>query len=172
MPIPEALKEYATRLGFPNSENLARIFEIIFDDRDDIQLIQDMPCTAKEIAAKTGLTEAQVIARVEQLKSRGAIGSPMHKPDIYRPFPAAIELRDTTAMWDEAPQELFERWEALITQEFKHLVPLLNEMKMRKVLPKERSLRELLKIIMVPLAKIAPVRVDMIHTMVRRIAII
>jgi len=43
---------------------------------------------------------------------------------------------------------------------------------MRSVLPKERLLRVLLKIIMVPLTEIAPMMVDIIHTIVRRIAII
>ena len=42
---------------------------------------------------------------------------------------------------------------------------------MSRVVPKERLFRELLKIIMIPPADIAPVMVDIIHTMIRRIAI-
>ena len=36
MPIPKELKGYATSIGFPSSETLAKIFALLYDEEDDL----------------------------------------------------------------------------------------------------------------------------------------
>ncbi len=128
MTTAQFLKDYAMRLGFPESETMARIFELVFDGEHDLNLVQAMPGTVAELAGKTGLSEEVVRSTAERLKIRGGIGHPMKEPGLYRLFPAMIELRDSTVMWPEAPQELFELWEKLITSELSQLVPMLQNL--------------------------------------------
>ena len=142
MPIPEVLQDYAMKLGFPASETLARIFEILFDGEDDLKVVQAMPGTAAELAAQTGLSEEQVRSITERLMVKGAIGHPMNQPELYRLFPAMIELRDSTVLYPEAPQEIFELWERLISKEFSQLIPVLKNLEippMVRIIPIERS---------------------------------
>ncbi len=142
MPIPENLKDYAMRLGFPESETLTRIFEILFAGEDDIVLVQAMPGTVAELTERTGLPEERVREAADRLIMRGAIGRPMKQPDIYRCFPAMIELRDSSLLWPDAPQELFELWDRLVTKEISQLIPVIKDLKipaMMRVIPIERS---------------------------------
>ncbi|UCD84912.1 MAG: 4Fe-4S binding protein [Deltaproteobacteria bacterium] len=142
MPIPEELKDYAMRLGFPESETLARIFEILFAGEDDIALVQAMPGTAAELAEQTGIPEERVRKAVDRLIMIGAVSHPRNQPDVYRRFPAMIELRDSSLLWPDASQELFELWDRLVTQEISQLIPLLKDLKIpsaMRVIPIERS---------------------------------
>ncbi len=144
MPVNEKLKQYAMTLGFPQSENLARVFEIIYDTEDDVTLVAALPGTVEEIAGRAGMPEEKVRAIVDKLLSRGAISHPMKRPELLRRFPAMIELRDATVLWPEAPQELFEKWDDLIQNETKALVPVLKNLKippMVRVVPIERTVQ-------------------------------
>jgi len=136
------LETYAAKLGFPNSKTLRKIFSILFDGERDLQILEALPGTARELAEKTGLSEEEVRAAADRLLRRGALSHPMKRPDLYRLFPAMIELRDATVLWPDAPQELFELWEELISKEMPSLVPLLKTLKvppMMRVVPIERS---------------------------------
>jgi NAD-dependent dihydropyrimidine dehydrogenase PreA subunit len=138
----KALEAYAGKLGFPRSETLGRIFAVLFDGQDDLRILEALPGTAAEIARKTGLAEERVRRAADRLVNRGALAHPMKHPDLYRLFPAMIELRDATVLWPDAPQELFELWERLVTREMPGLVPVLEKLKippMIRVVPVERS---------------------------------
>ncbi len=142
MPVPEELKKYAMTLGFPESENLAQVFEIIYDGEDDLKLVAALPGTVSELAARTGLTEDRVRQITERLLNRGAISHPMNKPELLRRYPAMIELRDGTALWPDAPQGLFEAWERLIMDETKAMIPVLKNLKVPplvRVVPIEQT---------------------------------
>ena len=142
MPTPKVLENYAARLGFPGSETLGRIFSILFDGEDDLAIIEAMPGTTAELSEKTGLPEERVRDVTERLRMRGAIANPMKRPELNRLFPAMIELRDATVLWPEAPQELFELWEELVSKEMPRLIPMLKQLKvppMIRVVPIERS---------------------------------
>lgn len=142
MATETVLETYAAKLGFPGSETLRRIFSILFDGEKDLEILAALPGTAKEVAEKTGLSEEEVRAAADRLVKRGALSHPMKRPDLYRLFPAMIELRDATVLWPEAPQELFELWEELVSKEMPALVPLLKSLHvpaMMRVVPIERS---------------------------------
>jgi len=142
MPIPKLLEDYAARLGFPKSETLGRILTLLFDGEDDLRIIEALPGTAAELAGRTGLSEQRVCEAAERLMKRGAVAHPMNRPDFFRLFPAMIELRDATVLWPDAPQELFELWEELVSKEMHKLIPMLKALKippMIRVVPIERS---------------------------------
>ena len=94
-----------------------------------------MPGTVDQLAAKTGLSPEWVQANAERLRISGAID---RKGDVYRLFPAMIELRDATVLWPEASQELFELWERLIWGE-NELSPLMTIIEKTKVPPMMRT---------------------------------
>ena len=142
MPIPESLQSYATQLGFPNSETLARIFQVLLDGEDELKVFQALPGNPAELAERTGLSLARVREIGNKLKARGAVGHPLGQPELLRRFPAMIELRDSTVLWPDAPQEIFELWDRLVTVETRELVPLLKSLEvpaMVRVLPVERK---------------------------------
>jgi NAD-dependent dihydropyrimidine dehydrogenase PreA subunit len=101
-----------------------------------------MPGTAAELAERTGLPEQRVREAADRLVKRGAVARPMKKPGLYRLFPAMIELRDATVLWPDAPQELFELWERLVSNEMPKLILMLKALKVPpivRVVPIERS---------------------------------
>jgi ferredoxin len=122
----EVLKEYKTKLGFPESSTMDRIFDILFDGENDAEVIGAMPGTVPEIAEKTGLDEGEVKSIVERLFKRGAAAHPMNRPDVWKLFPVMIELRDASVITPDLPQELVELWETIIFIETKPLVELMK----------------------------------------------
>ena len=55
MPIREEFKPYALKLGFPESETMGRIFEILFDDEESVRLAGALPGSVAELSDRTGL---------------------------------------------------------------------------------------------------------------------
>lgn len=144
MPIPGELKAYANRIGYPESETLAKIFSILYDGPYDLEIIQAMPGNVSELSKKTGISEDKIANVCMRLLMQGAIGVDFSKFDVFRPFPAMIELRDSSLLWQDAPQELFELWDKLVLEETS---PLIHSLKKRdvapmvRVIPVERSIK-------------------------------
>lgn len=142
MNIPEQLKPYAAKLGFPESRTLAGIFAILFDDPDSVAVAVASPGSVSEMAVKTGLSEQRVKEVAERLLRKGAISRVLAKGDYYRLFPAMIELRDAVVITPDCPQELFELWEVIIRDEMSSLVPALKHLNlppMLRVIPIEET---------------------------------
>ena len=116
MPIPDALKAYADSFGLRDSEPLSIIFRILYDDEDDLILIPALPGTVKDIAGKTGLPEERVKEELYRLANKGAVikmpGGQFMLPHV------ALELRDFSMIWPEAPAEYFIAWQKLIDEEY------------------------------------------------------
>ncbi len=143
MLLPQALKNYSAILGFPESETMNRIFEILYGDNEDtLKLVAALPGTPETIAQKTGISENRVRELCAVLVKRGAIGSKLKDPDLYRLFTNMIELRDSTVLDPDCPQELFELWETILTKEFPKLIPIAKQMKIdpiTRIMPIEES---------------------------------
>lgn len=150
MNMPEQLKPYAARLGFPESETMARIFAILYEDPDCIAVAAASPGSVSELASKTGLSEQVVKNAAQKLLRKGAISRVIAKGDYYRLFPAMIEMRDAVVITPECPQELFELWEVLIRDEMPKLVPALRQLNlppMLRVIPIEETVDNSTKVI-------------------------
>lgn len=132
------------QLGFPESKNLARIFEILYADEEDIKVIKAAfkPRTVAELAKKTGLSEERVQEIVNRLMARGALGHKLGRPDLIRRFSGMIQLRDATVLCPDAPQELFELWEKLINEELPAVVEKIGGLDLSpitRIIPIERT---------------------------------
>ncbi len=144
MPFHEKLKGYAERLGYGESETMARIFEILYDDKDVIDLVAALPGTAQEISEKTGMPAARVVELGTRLLTRGRIIVDFKKNNVFRRFPAMIELRDSSVLDPETTQELYELWERIVLEESADMVNALKKRDvapMVRVLPIERSVQ-------------------------------
>lgn len=133
MPIPDQLKDYAARLGFPTSETMGAILSILFHDEPSRLLAAAMPGTAAELAQKTGIPQDRVDAMLADLTRKGVVNHVIRKGS-YRLFPAMIELRDATVMIDDHPKELILLWEKLVRQEMPALVPAFRQLKVPPML--------------------------------------
>lgn len=142
MSIPAELKDYAVRIGYPESDTLGSIFKILFNEKDDLKVAGALPGTIEEISAKTGLPESRVSETAFRLLMKGAIGVDFKKLNIFRLFPAMIELRDSSVLGKDKPPELFKLWDRLVNSESASMVSGLkktNVSPMVRVVPVERS---------------------------------
>jgi ferredoxin len=133
MPIPNELKDYAARLGFPTSETMGRIFSILFADGEALKLAAAMPGTAAELAGKTGIPQSRAETILKDLTRKGVVNHVVRKGS-YRLFPAMIELRDATIVVDDLPKELAHLWERLVRKEMPGLIPAFKELKVPPML--------------------------------------
>ncbi len=133
MPIPDQLKDYAARLGFPSSETIGGIFSILFAGDEALKLAAAMPGTAAELAERTGIPSSRVQAILKDLTRKGVVNHVIRKGS-YRLFPAMIELRDATIMVNDHPKELAFLWERLVREEMPSLIPALSQLKVPPML--------------------------------------
>lgn len=144
MSLPKALTNYSAILGFPGSKNMERILEILFESDEEKKVAEVLPGTVDEIVAKTGLPEEKANSVLKDLTQKGAIGQKLTEAGLYRLYPAMIELRDSTVLCPDAPQELFELWDIIISDEFAPLIPIAKSMNIdpiTRVLPIEHSIK-------------------------------
>ena len=127
MAIPEELKTYAARLGFPESETLGEILSILFPDDLSQKIAAALPGTIDEVAGRTNIPVAVAREVITRLCSHGAINHVIRK-GTYRLFPAMIELRDAIVIGGNYPPGVMELWEKLIRQEMPALITLIREL--------------------------------------------
>ena len=144
MPMQKELKSYAASIGFPSSETLAHIFDILYPDDETRKIMKTLnrPRTAPELVKKTGISEKRITEIAEGLIKKGALSHVTKKPHIYKRFPAMIELRDASCSVPTATQELFELWDHLIQNEIEVLIPFIEELKVQplvRVIPIEET---------------------------------
>ena len=144
MTMADEFKAYAKKLGFPESETMGRILDILFPDEISRKIAQALhkPVRIGELAEITAIPLDVLQETAEQLFCRGAIARYLDPPDQYRLYPAMIELRDATVIHPDCPQALFELWEQLITKELADLTPYWKEKnvpEMLRVVPIEET---------------------------------
>jgi ferredoxin len=116
MPIPDALRPYADSLGLADSEALSVVFRILYDREDDLIIIPALPGTAKDISGKTGMPEDKVKEELYRLANKGSV---IKMPGGHFILPHfALELRDFSMIWPEAPAEYFLAWQKIIDDEY------------------------------------------------------
>lgn len=133
---------YAAKLGYPGSETMARILEILFDDADSVAVGAALPGSIQDISVRTRLSEHRVKTVIDELQRKGAVSHVISKGPYYRLFPAMIELRDAVVVTPGCPQELFDLWETLIKTEMPKTVPMMKSLHlpaMLRVIPIEET---------------------------------
>lgn len=142
MPFHAKLQNYAAQLGYGQSKSMARIFELLYDDEEVIDLVAALPGTAQEVAEKTGLPVNKVVEIGTRLLMRGRVIVDFKRNHVFRRFPAMIELRDSSVLDPGTTQELYELWDKIVREESGDMVSSLKERKvapMVRVIPIERS---------------------------------
>ena len=125
----ERLSSYAARLGFPDSDTMLEILELLFPvgtERDVFEALAK-PATIDEITSVTGMSRQQVEQATANLHRTGAIARYLEPQDKFKLFGAMIELRDATAVNPDAPKHLFHLWERLITEDLKTVIPVWKQ---------------------------------------------
>ena len=103
MPTDEH-RELCSRMLLPDSERLARLWEIIADQAD-AELLLEMPGTADELADKTGLNADEVERRARALFTRGAVFlAPKPHGLVFRAPRHLIQFHDASNQWTDAPE--------------------------------------------------------------------
>lgn len=136
MPVPRLLKDYAAQLGYPENETLGRIFTLLYEDEETMRIVAALPGTTAEISEKVGIPVKRVADIASKLLMQGRIVVDFKRFDIFRRFPAMIELRDSSVLdGANVSQELYELWEKLVTEES---TPLIENFKERGIPPMVR----------------------------------
>ena len=144
MGLPKALADYSALIGFPGSKTMERILEMLFGTDDEKRIAESLPGTIGDIVSKTGFSLLQAETALKELVRKGAVAQKLTEAGQYRLLPAMIELRDSTVLCPDAPQELFELWDRIISSELEQLIPLARSMKfdpLTRVLPIEKSIK-------------------------------
>ncbi len=134
MAIHNELKSYAMMLGFPDSPNLAGVFEILYPGDEEVKIVAALPGDAQKLAQKTGIAAERVSELAEAMLNRGAITHPRDKPHYYKRFPAMIELRDATLLYPDLDRRLLKLWDDLLMKEVEPLIPILKKMNINPIL--------------------------------------
>jgi ferredoxin len=121
----QQFSNYAARLGFPDSDTMLEILELLFPEGAARSVFEALvkPATLDEIILATALSREQVEKATSYLHRTGAIARYMEPQDKFKLFGAMIELRDATAVDPDAPNRLFHLWERLITEDLKKAIP-------------------------------------------------
>ena len=155
----ERLSSYAARLGFPDSDIMLEILELLFPEGAERAVFEALgkPATLDEIIVKTGLSRQEAEKATSYLYRTGAIARYLEPQDKFKLFGAMIELRDATAVDPDAPNRLFQLWERLITEDLKRSFRYGNRLISRPYCapyPLKRRYRyRVLSWISIPLAK-------------------
>ena len=114
MQVPESLKFYAKRLGYPESETLGTILSTIFDTLEKQKIAALLPGNATEVAEKSGIPLEDVRAMLKELRHFGAICKNQKKKEdeVYVLYPGLIELRDAVLL---TPESAWTWWNCGIT---------------------------------------------------------
>lgn len=110
--------ELAQRIGLGKSQRIAGLFAMLADTvAADILLA--MPGQPGEIAAKLGLGEEEVAARIQDLFIKGvAFPSPKTDPPTWKMCRDLVQFHDASLLWPQAPAEYLDLWRDFMNQEW------------------------------------------------------
>jgi ferredoxin/DNA-binding Lrp family transcriptional regulator len=125
MAVANEFKAYAKKLGFPESETMGRILELLFPDESGRKIVQALnkPAKLDELAEMTNIPVDELKERTRHLHKIGAIARFLDE-EKFRLYPGMIELRDATVVYQEVSLELLELWEHLMIEEFRDVTPV------------------------------------------------
>ena len=123
MAVPKFYENYAARLGFPGSEILYKILDVLFDGEDDVKILEALPGNVDSISKATGIPIENLKPKLDLLWQKGGIAGAMGHYDIVK---GLIPLRDMSVMWPKATQKYWELWEEMFTKEHERHTAFLN----------------------------------------------
>lgn len=123
MAVREFYEDYSALIGFPGSEILYKIFDILYDGEEDMKILKALPGTVESISQASGIPEERLKPRLEKLWEKGGVQGAM---GYYALIKGLIILRDLSVMWPHTPQKYWELWEEMFTKEHDRHAAFLN----------------------------------------------
>lgn len=120
MPDENPYQQLSTFLGAAGSEILPQIIARIADEREIPILLAAFPAaTAAELAAKTGISEEEVRARIRPLFLKGLLffSKKEGEPRYYR-VKTVPQFHDSSILWKEADREFHALWKEYMAREW------------------------------------------------------
>ncbi len=142
MYVLEKLKPYAAQLGFLKSERMGKIFTLLYNTKEKVDIAASLPGTPEEVSQKSGYPLEVVKQIIKELHLKGAINEKVADKGAFRLFPGMIELRDATTLAPDTGVELLKLWDDLIRNELPQLLPAFEANgipPMRRVIPIEET---------------------------------
>jgi len=117
-------RELSKKLMLEHSKILPRIWESVCS-LEETKLLDLMPGTAEDLAAKTGRDLAAVSAMCESLFHKGAAFEAVKDGRrIFRMPRHIIQFHDASILWREAPPEMIRLWVEFMDTEFQQIPEL------------------------------------------------
>ena len=121
----DAHRELCARMMVPGSDRLARIWEMLADERDAVMLLA-MPGTVADLAARASIPEPEAERRLAGLFHRGAaFTAEKGGATVYRAPRHLIQFHDASAQWPEAPTAFLDLWREFMHAEYAALIATL-----------------------------------------------
>lgn len=126
--MDERYSKLAANIQLGHSKRIAGLFAMLADERD-ADLMLAMPGQTAELAAKTGLDQAEVEKRVADLFYKGvAFSSAKTDPPTWGMARNLIQFHDASILWPDAPQEFLLLWREFMEVEWPELAKVISKM--------------------------------------------
>ena len=111
-------KELNVKVGFGNSENLHRVWELLCTD-EEARIANMLPGTVAEVAEKAGKSPEETEAVLVSLFKKGAAfrtdrGDGMR----YKLAKNIVQFHDACLLWDGATEEFYDAWKKVMDEDF------------------------------------------------------
>lgn len=116
--MPDKYAELAGRLGLGQSTRIAGLFKMLCD-QTEADILLALPAQPPEVAARLGLSEDELAARLKTLFRKGLVfPSSKTDPPTYRMCHDLLQFHDATLVWPEAPPEFLDLWREFMEAEW------------------------------------------------------
>ncbi|MBT4089412.1 MAG: 4Fe-4S binding protein [Deltaproteobacteria bacterium] len=130
MRIPENLKFYAKKLGYPSSPILAEILIGLFNTELKQKLAGFLPETLEGLSEQSGVSRDEVETAIGELRKVGAVCRNHRKKEVteFDLYPDMIEIRDAVLLSHQVDQHMVEMWDHMVRREMPKTIPLMKKL--------------------------------------------
>ncbi len=130
MGLQDIYRELSKKLLMEHSAVLPRIWKTVCSE-DEAAVVNALPATATELAARFCTTEDDMIATLGGLFHKGVVFEAVRDGvTTYRMPRHIVQFHDATILWKEAPQELMDLWMEFEETDYPMLLELVTQIKM------------------------------------------
>jgi ferredoxin len=136
--MDEVYRELSKKLMLEHSRILPKIWALLCSEEEAV-LVNLLPGTPEEIAARTGKPLAEVQGMLKALFHKGAVFEGVREgKTVYRMPRHIVQFHDASILWPEAPQALMDLWVEFMDTDYPALLEMVTQLKLpsfMRVLP-------------------------------------